>query len=168
MDNRFRLGIFAFYDVDGIVDSYVLYLLEMLRPCFSRLMVISNSALDERNVKKLETYSDVVFVRENRGLDAAAYKAALTQFCNWDEICQYEEVVLFNNSFFGPIHSFVDMFAYMEKKDVDFWGISAGYSTDNPEKNILWICARTHPNFFCGISQAYVEISRVPAILGNV
>lgn len=122
-----RLGLFVFFDPQGIVDDYVLHLLEALRPHFTKLVVISNGELGGTAQSRLNRYADSLFTRENRGLDAAAYKAGLVSFCGWEEAERYDEVVLINDTFYGPIHSFTDMFAEMSDRELDFWGISAGY-----------------------------------------
>lgn len=122
-----RLGLFVFFDSQGIVDDYVIYLLKHLRPNFSKLVIISNGQLGEAARIRLTTYADSLFIRDNQGLDAAAYKAALVSFCGWDEVEKYDEIVLFNDTFYGPVHSFVDMFEEMSSRDLDFWGMSAGY-----------------------------------------
>lgn len=126
-DKLSRLGIFVFFDPQGIVDEYVVYLLRSLRPHFSRMIVVSNSALEQTAQARLLQHADDLFLRENQGLDAAAYKAGLVTYCGWDEAAKYDEVVLINDTFFGPIGSFDPMFSEMAKRDVDFWGMSAGY-----------------------------------------
>lgn len=122
-----RLGIFVFFDPQGIVDGYVTELLRGLRPNLERLVIVSNTELDDTAEKTLRQYADDVFVRGNHGLDAAAFKAGMIQYCGWEEVERYDEVVLVNDTFFGPIHSFDDMFSGMADRDVDFWGMSAGY-----------------------------------------
>ena len=42
-----RLGIFLFFDADGIADSYVAGLLRSIRPCLSRLLVVANGRLTD-------------------------------------------------------------------------------------------------------------------------
>ena len=37
-----RLGIFLFYDKDGVADRYIEYMLKDIRPCLDRLIVIAN------------------------------------------------------------------------------------------------------------------------------
>lgn len=138
MQQLSRLGIFVFYDSDGVVDRYVWHLLQQMQPHLKRLVIVSNSPLNEECIQKFRTISDDLLLRDNQGLDAAAYKAALVQYCGWSEVEQYDEVILFNNSFFGPIHSFEDMFKQMGCRNVDFWGMSAGYETDHPEKKIQY------------------------------
>ena len=133
-----RLGLFVFFDPQGVVDDYVLYLLKHLRPNFTKLVVISNGQLEEAAQKKLTAYADSLFIRDNQGLDAAAYKAGLISFCGWEEAEKYDEVVLMNDTFFGPIHSFDDMFDEMAGRDLDFWGISAGYRTLDDWKRVKY------------------------------
>ena len=74
--NLTRLAIFVFYDPQGTIDRYVTYLLEALRPNVTRLVVVSNTELDNSNRERLERCCDDLFVRENRGLDAAASSRA--------------------------------------------------------------------------------------------
>lgn len=126
-----RLGIFVFFDPQGIVDDYVVVLLKALRENLSRLVVVSNTKLDATARTTLEQNADAVFERENQGFDAAGFKAGMVTYCGWDEVQRYDEVVLINDTFFGPIHSFADMFAEMAEKDVDFWGMSAHYAAED-------------------------------------
>lgn len=129
MDNIVsRLGILVFFDPDGVVDDYVCYLLKDLRPNLEKLVVVSNGYVDREGRSKLERCCDELFIRDNRGLDAAAFKEAMIHFCGWNEVDEYDEVVLLNDTFFGPIgDSFEDIFQSMQEKDVDFWGLSCGY-----------------------------------------
>ena len=64
-----RLGLFIFYDRDGIVDDYVEYLLQDISENFTRLVILSNSTLEVSEQKKLEKYSSDIIIRENKGLD---------------------------------------------------------------------------------------------------
>lgn len=123
-----RLGIFVFFDPEGIVDDYVLYMLDSLRPNVKKLVAVCNGFVNREGRNKLERYCDTVFVRENRGLDAAAFKEAMVQFLGWEEVDAYDELVLLNDTFFGPIgDTFDNIFHTMQKLDVDFWGLSCGY-----------------------------------------
>ena len=144
-----RLGIFVFYDPQGVVDDYVLRLMEAFRPHFTRLITISNTKLDHVAKERLEQYSDDLFVRENRGLDAAAFKEGLISFCGWEEVERYDEVVLMNDTFFGPVHSFDDMFEEMSGRDLDFWGMTAAYQSVDGWKRVKYGYVPSHiPTFF--------------------
>ena len=156
--NLTRLAIFVFYDPQGTVDRYVTYLLEALRPNVTRLVVVSNTELDSSNRERLERCCDDLFVRENRGLDAAAFKQGLVSFCGWEEVRKYDEVVLLNDTFFGPITSFDAMFFDMASRAVDFWGMAAGYSTENTERKVKYGFAPEHiQSYFIVFRQSMVQ-----------
>lgn len=118
-----RLGIFFFYDKDGIVDAYVTYLLEHLLPFFDRLVIVCNGKLKQEGQRAFERYSKDIIVRENVGYDVGAYKAAM-EYVGWKELEKYGETVIFNHTIMGPVFPFEEMFEEMNKRDVDFWGIT--------------------------------------------
>lgn len=119
-----RLGIFVYYDKQGIVDRYVEYLLDGLKGHLSRLVIVCNGLLTDDGRHTLSKYSQEIYVRENTGFDAMGYKLAMTSYLGWDQVEQYDEILLFNDTFYGPIYPFSEMFDVMEKKQCDFWGIT--------------------------------------------
>lgn len=127
LDPKTRLGIFVFFDGQGIVDDYEVELLRSFRKNLTKLVVISNCEVCPQGIETLKENCDELYFRENQGLDAAAFKAGMVKFCGWDQVCSYDEVCLINDTFFGPIHSFDEMFREMDSRDLDFWGMSAGY-----------------------------------------
>lgn len=118
-----RLGIFFFYDRDGVVDDYVTTLLDGFRPHFSDLTIVVNGKLNDEGRAKFLSYTDKLIVRENKGLDAWAYKTALDSY-GWKKLEAFDEIVLFNATIMGPVYPFSEMFDAMNKRDLDFWGIT--------------------------------------------
>ena len=119
-----RLAIFFFYDKDGIVDGYVDVLLGGLNEVVEDFVVVVNGKLSAEGRKRFEAHTQYVLVRENVGLDAWAYKEAL-EFVGWENLRQYEEVVLLNHTIMGPVFPFSEMFDKMaQRKELDFWGIT--------------------------------------------
>jgi lipopolysaccharide biosynthesis protein len=118
-----RLGIFFFYDKEGIVDDYITYLLEDMKKNISDLLVVCNGKLTPEGRAKLLGLTKNLIVRENKGFDVWAYKEGM-KYYGWDELSKYDEVVLFNFTIFGPLYPFVEMFNEMDKRDLDFWGIT--------------------------------------------
>ena len=43
----------------------------------------------------------------------------------WDNLSSYDEVICMNDTIMGPLHPFAQMFTAMDKKNVDFWGITS-------------------------------------------
>lgn len=113
-----------FYDRDNIVDDYVLYLLNDINENFSHLTIISNSQLEKAEKKKLEKFSKDIIIRENAGLDAGAL---YSYFNSTKDYQNYDEVVCFNDTFFGPFYSFKKVFEEMDQREVDFWGLALGH-----------------------------------------
>lgn len=119
-----RLGIFVFYDKEGIVDNYVLYLLESLKEHLTNLIIVCNGNVTASGKSKLEQFSDRVYIRENTGYDAMAYKLAMAEYCGWNEVLEYDEVLMFNDTFFGPLYPFSEVFDKMQNQECDFWGLT--------------------------------------------
>lgn len=119
-----RLCIFCFFDREGIVDKSVEYLLDELRRNSDRLLIVVNGSIQADSKKILETYSKDVVVRENVGYDAGAYKFAMFKYLKIEEIRQYDELILCNDTFIGPFVPFKDIFDTMEKRKCDWWAIN--------------------------------------------
>ncbi len=128
-----RLGIFCMHDKDGVVDDYVLYLLAEIKKELGHLTVICNGKLTPEGREKLERLTDDIFVRANTGFEIGAWRHGIL----WKRatLANFDVLVLFNDSFFGPLYPFKEIFAQMEKKPkIDFWGITIhGETKDAPE-----------------------------------
>ena len=118
-----RLGICFFYDQDGIVDDYVTYLLDDLIKSMQDMVVVCNGFLNADGRKVFNKYTKDIIVRENKGLDVWAYKTAL-DYIGWERLQEYDEIILLNATIMGPIYPFAEMFQKMDKRDLDFWGIT--------------------------------------------
>ena len=59
-----RLGVFVFYDPQGIADDYVCFLLKELSKEVSRLVIVVNGNLSVDSQKKLESYATDFFYTE--------------------------------------------------------------------------------------------------------
>ncbi len=124
-----RYAIYFFYDKDGIVDEYNIYLLRDLKKNVDHLMVVSNGALPEEERQKLEAVSDEIYERENEGFDVWAYKKGMEK-AGWDVLGKYDELILLNFTNFGPVYPFSQMFSETDMYQVDFWGITEHYGHD--------------------------------------
>lgn len=126
-----RLVIYFLYDKDGIADRYVIHMLEAMKRNSSEIFVVANGKLtsDSRKALSKITPESNILARDNTGFDVWAYKDALDHY-GWKKLEQFDEVVLMNYTVFGPLYPFEDMFEEMNKKDVDFWGITKHHKVD--------------------------------------
>ena len=118
-----RIGIYLFWDKSGIVSPHVTVALDAFRPYFSRIVVIVNGALPRESLQILKEHSDSVIARPNTGFDVWGYKHVI-EAIGFERLSMYEEVVLFNYTFFAPIGDLGAMFADADQHDVDFWGVT--------------------------------------------
>lgn len=127
MDNtnkKKRLAIYCFYDPEGIVDRYITFFLKALSEIAERIIVVVNGTLASSGQVLFSEFSKEIIIRENEGLDFGAYKAAIKQI-GWENLVQYDEVILCNDSVMGPIYPFQEMFDEMDQRgELDFWGIT--------------------------------------------
>lgn len=69
-----RIGIFVFFDADGIVDRYIPYMLTDLMKNLERLVIVVNGKITDEGRATLEQFSSDFVIRENKGFDTWAYK----------------------------------------------------------------------------------------------
>ena len=118
-----RLGIFAMYDVDGIVDDYVIYLLDAIKPFISNIIVVCDGAMKQESIARLKNCASEVIINDRGGYDSGSYKAAIDKY-GWDVIREYDELILFNDSNYGPIYPLSEMFEKMDNRECDFWALT--------------------------------------------
>lgn len=132
-----RLGVFVFFDKDSIIDDYVIYLLDSLNDAVNKIIFVSNCNLSKQEIQKLDKYKNIdVNIRENKGLDAGAFKFVYDKYGK-DYICEYDELILLNDTFFGPFKPFKQIINEMNKDDIDFWGLTANYDSPDGTKKAI-------------------------------
>lgn len=120
-----RLLIYVVYDRRDEVEEYVSYALRDLRRFFERIIVVSNGPLTAAARLTLDSVSDEVLERENVGFDIWGYKHGLDHI--GVGISAFDEVVLANDTWFGPVRPFDPVFERMDRQELHFWGM-----TDHP------------------------------------
>lgn len=130
-----RLGIYCFYDNQGRAARFIKPFLDDLMNNIDDLVVVVNEKLDEQARRLFQNYTQDIIVRENKGLDVAAYKQAILTL-GWEKLESYDEVICLNDTIMGPVYPFREMFQTMDAKPVDFWGITA-YAGETVNKEVI-------------------------------
>jgi len=123
-----RLAIYVVYDKDGIIDDYIPYFLNDLCQNISHLIVVCNGKLTDEGRNKLLRFTDDIYVRPNVGYDCGAVQDVLINLYGWEKVYKYNELLICNDSVYGPLYPFTQVFDEMDKRAVDFWGL-----TEQPE-----------------------------------
>lgn len=146
-----RLGIYVFYDKDGIVDDYVTYFLNDLKTVVTDLIVIVNGDLDVVSEKKLRKITQEIIIRENEGYEMKAYEYVFLKYLSEERMDNYSELVMCNNSFYGPFIHLKDMFNNMKNVEADYWGFgitSWGYFDVVPSFFVVYRFRIIQSHFF--------------------
>ncbi len=121
-----RIAIFVLYDPAGEVDTSKTYLLEKLLAVTDDLIIVINGEISAEGESTLRRYTDKILIRPNQGFDAWGYKEGM-EYLKWEYLKQFDEMLHINDTCFGPIFPFEEMFHKMEKSSAEFWGITAHY-----------------------------------------
>lgn len=146
-----KLGIYAFYDKDGIVDRYVLYFLNSIREYLDELIIVVNGKLDFKGELELKKYVDKIIIRENTGYDVMAIRSILVDYYKWVGLFQYDRIVIMNDTFFGPFYPMESIFAKLEE-DVDLWGMLARINGETEYSKVT-----TVDSFFYSMSNKLIK-----------
>lgn len=120
-----RLVIYVVYDRRGDIDDFIPVALNGLREHASHILVVVNGFLTDAGRDRLQGCADEILVRPNTGFDIWAHKEGLDRLGH--RIRDFDEVVLTNDTWFGPVRSLGPVLQDTDMRPVDFWGL-----TDHP------------------------------------
>lgn len=115
-----RLGVVAHWDPDGLVAPHVLRQLESLANVCEELVVATTSILEPGARRAISDRARVV-ERENVGQDFAGWADVMSR----TDLSRFEEVLLTNDTYVGPLVDSRSLFAAMDAADGEFWGTHA-------------------------------------------
>ena len=120
-----KVCIFSHFDRESIVRRYVFPYVEAIIAAGFRVTFVSTAdriADDDRD--RLETLGADVHIRENKGLDFGSWQYGIEKIGNLESL---DQLLLANDSVFGPLFDLGFMFDQMNRTDADFWGVTDSY-----------------------------------------
>lgn len=128
--NPKRIAMYVIYDKDGILDNFRKYYLKELRKVCDTIVGVVSGTLTPESREELEELTDDFFVRENRGLLAGSWIDGIAHI-GWDKLAEYDELLMLNDSFFGPFYPLSEMMDAAEKSDADFYGCMKNFEDES-------------------------------------
>lgn len=117
-----RICLLAGYDRDGLIHDYVIYLIESLSR-FSKVYYFCDNDLAPGERDKLTGLATICGARRHGRYDFGSW-AEMIDTIGWDTIIQFDELILTNDSCYGPFHNLDDICEQMSRRDCDFWGMT--------------------------------------------
>lgn len=116
------VAIFAHYDPQDKIENFVVYYLEQLKAVSNQIIFVSTSVLNDIEQQKIKHFVDKIITRENIGYDFHSYKAGIDSI---DNLTAYDQLILCNDSCYGPLFPLKDIFVKMNRQEINFWGITS-------------------------------------------
>lgn len=116
-----RAVIFAHYDFQNIIDDYVIYYLKQLKYITNKIVFVSDNNLSQTETDKLSDIADVVIAMRHEEYDFGSYKYGYKALRN--ELADFDELILCNDSCFGPFWDLSSYFEKMQPFNYDMWGM---------------------------------------------
>ena len=153
-----RIAMYVIYDKDGILDNFRKYYLKELRKVVDCIVGVVSGTLTPESRDELSEFTDDFFVRENKGLLAGSWIDGIKHI-GWDTLDKYDELLMLNDSFFGPFYPLEEMMDAAEKSDADFYGAMQNFE----DKSCTEIAGRPmkHGHFRGSICYFYIIKSRL-------
>ena len=117
-----RLCIFAHWDKDNIIEDYVLYYLSELKKVCSTIIFVSDCDLSNTEISKLQGIADFTIAEKHGEYDFGSYKRGF--FFALKQNLEFDELIFANDSCYGPFYQLEPIFTKMEKRKLDYWGLT--------------------------------------------
>ena len=125
-----RVIVFAGYNRKSQIEDYVLYYLKGLREIADVLIYVADNEAAPQYRRQLEGLVDFAVFERHGEYDFGSWKRGLRLARQKSLLSDADELVLCNDSCYGPVFPFAQMFAAMGKRDVDFWGVTKNCEED--------------------------------------
>lgn len=121
-----KLCLFAGYHKNGVIAEYVIYYVKKMAE-LADVYYMADCEMLPGELNKLTPYVKAAWAYRHKKYDFGSWQEMINKL-GWDKISQYDELILCNDSCFGPLFDLKPLFdkASADAK-CDFWGLSKGY-----------------------------------------
>jgi len=155
-----RTAVFASHSSDGRVSDRVLFYLRGLVEVVDNVVFVASNPLLPGEADRLEGLATEILAEPHAEYDFGSYKRGLriARERNLLDSGAADEFVLCNDSCYGPVFPFEEMFAAMLRKNCDFWG-----ATENEE-----LASRHLQSFFLVFRRRVLDDGALDSFLDGV
>lgn len=121
-EEKKRLCLFAGFDKRGEIAEYVVYYIKALSK-IADVYYWGDFETSEQEKNKLKPYCKKVFCAPHAKYDFGSWQELIEEIGR-KKIESYDELILANDSCYGPLSDLSELFQEMDERDCDFWGLS--------------------------------------------
>lgn len=125
-----RAIVFASYNKNNIIADYVVYYLKELHKISNKIVFVCDNDLPEKETQKVAEYTIQVISQRHESNDFSSYRLGFIWLCDNQFLDDIEELCFINDSCYGPIYPFKDVFETMDCRTCDLWGMTESYETE--------------------------------------
>lgn len=122
--NNKKVAIFASFSRDATIKGYIIDYLKELKKIVDDIIFVSDNPILESEISKIEPFVIYIHCVRHNEYDFGSYKKGYLWLEQNKLLKKYNELVLCNDSCFLTGYSMQEMFNKMEKRPLDFWGIT--------------------------------------------
>ena len=123
-----RICLLAGFDKRNIVQDYVVYLARKMSK-ISDVYYFADGTMPSRELDKIRPYVKYAQSAPHKGGYFGSWQY-LIHFIGWENLSKYQEMIICNDSIYGPLTNMEDIFDYMDLKGYDFWGLTENYNSE--------------------------------------
>ncbi len=123
-----RICLLAGYNSNNIIEDYVIYLAQGLSK-ISDVYYFADGKISQSELNKIRPYTKYAETAPHQGYDFGSWQY-LIHYIGWSKLTEYDEMIICNDSIYGPMANLQDIFDYMELRGYDFWGLTENYNSN--------------------------------------
>jgi len=128
-----RLAVFASFNKNAEIPDYVVFYLSELKKVVDGIVFIADNPLKAGEAEKIKPYAFHIHAHRHGQYDFGSYKEGIDYLTEHKFLDAAYELIICNDSCYGPFYPLSSLFQTMQKSDSDFWGITQWRGNPHPD-----------------------------------
>lgn len=137
-----RIAIYASYSKNNRIADYVIYYLKALHKVVDGIVFVSDNDLEKGETDKLAGIVSKAICHRHGMYDFGSYRIGYFWALEHHLLEDADELIFANDSCYGPVFPFENVFDGMAKKNCDFWGLTDSYETEHHLQSFFLVFKR--------------------------
>ena len=136
------VAVFASFNTNGVIKDYVIYYLKELRKYVDCIIFVTDNPILEAELDKINDLVSIAKCSRHSGYDFMSYKIGIQLAKEYKLLENAEFLILCNDSCYGPLESFAEIFEKGYNQKSDFFGLSSDTAEQEHIQSFFYIFKR--------------------------